>query len=185
MRKLLPIIVMFSLVLTGCATTVPTPAQETEYTEVNFLLYKGDTYRYNFFLNQGESFNCYWKASDSLQCWYTNSYGQAKLEDEPEKEIQMDPNIGRVRLWEPGKIPYQSWMAEGGWDITNMRENYGFILEFEDHEGNFIEIETLDGGRAGDMQIEADRTGYYTLCFYIYFHDTESVDVVLRYRLEN
>ena len=179
MRKLLPIIVMFSLVLTGCATTVPTPAQETEYTETNFMVYEGDTYRFNFFLNQGESFNCYWKANDYLQCWYTNSYGQAKLR----KEVQIDPNIGRSRLWEPGEIPFKSWMGDIT-DWTSMKENYGFIIEYEDNEGNFVEFETLDGGRAGDVQIEADRTGYYTLCFYIFYYDTESVDVVLRYRVE-
>ena len=178
----LSLLLVAALVLASCVAEVGEQEEEEEevvpvYTETNFTVYADDTYRFNFFLNEGETFEYYWKASDYLQCWYTNSYGQAKLIE----EIQIDPNIGRLRLWEPGEIPFKSWM-EDTTDWTSMKETYGFIIEYEDNEGNFVEFETLDGGRAGDGQIEADRTGYYTLNFYIFYHDIESVDVVMRYR---
>lgn len=176
--------VLLITVMCLCACGAPAPTQGLEYIETNFTVYADDTYRFNFFLNQGESFNCYWKASDYLQCWCTNSYGQAKLT----KEVQIDPNSEEeiLRIWEPGEITYPSeWkMEKMGWDridFTSMKEYYGVILEIVTTEGEFVQYEILNSGRAGDIQIKADRTGYYTLCFYVSHYDTESVDVVLRY----
>ena len=150
----------------------------------SITVYVDDTHRLNLFLNQGESFNCYWKADDNLQCWYTNSHDQAELA----KEVQTEQNNGEeiLHIWEPGEITYSEWKIEKmSWDridFTNMKEHYGIILEIVTTEGEFVQYEILNSSHAGDMQIEADRTGYYTLCFYLSSdYDKESVNVVLRY----
>jgi len=161
--------VLTGLGVTGCTTT---PPWDSQYTEETFTVYQNDFYRSEVFLEEGESLECYWTSSDPLTWWYRNSYGSPTLIDGPAIGTILE-NGNRVKwIWEPGDT-----LLELDEPLERL------FVEVVDADGNII-LETSVGGSCNDEgHIEADRTGYYTLCFDMFDDDIESVDVTLQYRV--
>jgi len=161
--------VLTGIGVTGCTTT---PPQDSQYTEETFTVYQNDFYRLEIFLNEGESLECYWTSSDYLTWWYRDSYGRPTLIDGPAVGTILE-NGKRVEwIWEPGDT------------LPGLDEPLEYLfIEIVDADGNMITETSVNGSRNDEGHIEADRMGYHTLCFDMFYDDTESVDVTIRYRV--
>lgn len=166
------------VVSSSCSpTSTPTQSPTPEYTEKQFTVLTDKVYRLDIFANEGDSITGYWKSSDSLQYWYTDSYGLPRLMLTEEPSVS--PTGERIgRLHEPG----EGFRLLEMWHATFLDREAWF--EIKNAKGDIVDFETLSGARAHNVQVEADRTGYYSLCFYIYDDDVKSVDVTIRYQVK-
>lgn len=163
-------ILISTIFLTGCVTASPDATSDQtakeDSTEEQFTVVAGEVYRLNIYVNEGDIITGYWKASDTLYSWYTDSRSYARTI----RRQTLDSDIE----------PYEMDILEPGTYDTYDRPR----LRYYDDKGNYV----VDGWPVGcqdeEFQIEAKQTGYYSLCF-LPFHFREgsgkSIDVIIRY----
>lgn len=143
------------LVLAGCKSTRSTP------TEIQFTVSGNEIHRLNIYANKGQTIKGSWKSDNAVYRWWTSPGGVAyPLED-------YGTEFGITGVHEP----------------TNQDPQPGFWI-------NGKEIEhSMAGTYGGDINIKCDHpygeSGYYTICFYSLFYETnENVNITVSYWLE-